>query len=419
MSGLAYCPGRNEKENKRIHGTENKDTDCLQELSECPACKRHNDVTLILPCSHTMCVHCMSAQEAKRSGRSPRQDLNCSVLCPLCRYHVELPCETWSSALSCLPRYPTLKFKTDKREVASEPHQLQGETYSLVANEDTAQCSSACSFTIPPAESNVDLQEEEMESSVFGLRFALDPLTAPTSLHLSNSLLIVTYRGISPTCPLPNVRRLMMTSDPGVTQDLPEVCTDVIIAQGQYYWEVDVYNSSIYKIGVSSLHNSKGWWLERHGLSFCAVYDGCREPLVTVPPQIKTLGLFLNFGGGTLSFYNVVTQEHLVTLPTCFNASGVLPTLGLGQGWLRLRCGLPPPPYVFLSKNSTYRHPCGSSRGRWQKDITFRSVGKVIQKFEEMSAANSSSMPGFGSHCSCGHRGTNPSGLAEQEAGPK
>ncbi|XP_061774820.1 uncharacterized protein LOC133564486 isoform X2 [Nerophis ophidion] len=250
MSGLAYCPGRNEKENKRIHGTENKDTDCLQELSECPACKRHNDVTLILPCSHTMCVHCMSAQEAKRSGRSPRQDLNCSVLCPLCRYHVELPCETWSSALSCLPRYPTLKFKTDKREVASEPHQLQGETYSLVANEDTVQCSSACSFTIPPAESNVDLQEEEMESSVFGLRFALDPLTAPTSLHLSNSLLIVTYRGISPTCPLPNVRRLMMTSDPGVTQDLPEVCTDVIIAQGQYYWEVDVYNSSIYKIAA-------------------------------------------------------------------------------------------------------------------------------------------------------------------------
>ncbi|XP_054651046.1 uncharacterized protein LOC129191595 [Dunckerocampus dactyliophorus] len=418
MSGLAFCPRRSDKENKPIYGSQNKDTDCLQEFSECAACKRNDNVTLILPCSHAMCMHCISAEKAKRSARSPRHHLSCSVLCPLCRYDVELPCKTWASALSCLPKYPTLKSARGSQETDRQPPEhMQGEIYSVVADDETAQCSSACSFATPPVESNVDLREEDMERSVFGIRFALDPLTAPTSLHLSNSSLIVAYREEIPPGPRPdnNVRRSMMTSDPGVTHDIPQVCADVIIAQGQYYWEVDVYNSSIYRIGVSSLDSSEGWWLERHGLSFCTDYDGCKEPLFTVPPQIKTLGLFLNFGGGALSFYNPVTQEHLVTLPTCFNASGVLPTLGLGQGLLRMRCGLPPPHYVFLSKNSAYRGPHGASRGQWYRDMTFQSVRKVIQKFEDLSASNS--------RLRClvpsGHQGTNPSRLAGQETGPE
>nr|XP_057936505.1 probable E3 ubiquitin-protein ligase MID2 [Doryrhamphus excisus] len=272
---------------------------------------------------------------------------------------------------------------------------MQGGIYSVVADDETAQCSSTCNVTTQPAESNVDLRDEDMEQSVFGIRFALDPLTAPTSLHFSNSSLIVAYQEEIPpgTSPGNNVRRSTMTSDPGVTRDLPRVCADVIIARGQYYWEVDVYNSSIYRIGVGSLDPSEGWWLERHGLSFCTVYDGRREPLITVPPHIKTLGLFLNFGGGALSFYNPVTQEHLVTLPTCFNPSGVIPTLGVGQGWLRLRCGLPPPHYVFLSKNSAYRDPHGAGRGVWNRDMTFQSVRKMIQKFEELCASNSAWMP--------------------------
>lgn len=43
-----------------------------------------------------------------------------------------------------------------------------------------------------------------------------------------------------------------MTSDPGIMVALPQVCADVVIAQGQYYWEVDVCNSSIYRIGKNS-----------------------------------------------------------------------------------------------------------------------------------------------------------------------
>lgn len=154
--------------------------------------------------------------------------------------------------------------------------------------------------------------------------------------------------------------------------------------------------------GVISLDRSAGWWLERQGLSFCAVYDESLEPLCTIPPQMKTLGVFLNIGGGTLSFHNPLTQEHLATLPTRFSPAGVVPALGLGHGRLRLRCGLPPPPHIFLSKDSAYRRPCGAGGGRWCREIPFQPVRKVIQKFEELAMSDSDSglVSSFGSSCS-------------------
>lgn len=90
--------------------------------------------------------------------------------------------------------------------------------------------------------------------SILGLCFALDPSTIPPSLHLSNSSLTVTYQGESPPGPPPDkmVRRSMI-SDPGVALALPQAHADVVIARGQYYWEVDVCNSSVYRIGKNSL----------------------------------------------------------------------------------------------------------------------------------------------------------------------
>lgn len=178
--------------------------------------------------------------------------------------------------------------------------------------------------------------------------------------------------------------------------------------------------------GVISLDGRSSWWLERQGLSFCAVYDGRREPLCTVPPHIKSLGVFLNMGGGTLSFHNPLTQEHITTLPTRFHPAGVLPALGLGQGRLRLRCRLPPPPHVFLGKASAYRKPAGAGGARWRRELPFQSVRKVIQKFEELAVSDSDSglVSSFGSSCSTlaslsdlGIPAMFPSGQVAQEAG--
>ncbi|CAG06380.1 unnamed protein product [Tetraodon nigroviridis] len=167
-----------------------------------------------------------------------------------------------------------------------------------------------------------------------GLRFALDPASVPPCLRLSHSSLTITYQGEDPSSPPPHSHGGgSASSDPGFT--LPEACADVIIGRGQYYWEVEVCNSSVYRI----------------------VYDTTQEPLCSVPPQIKTIGVFLNIGGGILSFHNPLTQEHLATLPTLFHPAGVRPALCLGQGRIRLRSGLPPPSHVFLCRNSNYRGP--------------------------------------------------------------
>lgn len=177
--------------------------------------------------------------------------------------------------------------------------------------------------------------------------------------------------------------------------------------------------------GVKLADGSGGCWFQRRGLFFCAVYDGSQEQLYNVPPQIKTVGLFVNIGGGALSFHNPLTQEHLATLPTCFSPTGVLPALSLGQGRLKLRCGLPPPPHVFLSKASTYNGPRGPGGVRWRREIPFQSVKKVIHKFEELTVSDSDSgiLSSFGSSCSTLASlpdleipGLVPTGQPEQEA---
>lgn len=153
---------------------------------------------------------------------------------------------------------------------------------------------------------------------------------------------------------------------------------------------------------MRSADGSGGLWLQRLGPSFSAVYDTTQEPLCTVPPQIKTIGVFLNFGGAALSFHNPLTQEHLATLPTLFHPAGVRPALCLGQGRIKLRSGLPPPLHVFLSKDSTYRGPRRAGAGRRDGDTQFQSVRKVIQKFEELNVSDPESgfQSCFGSSCS-------------------
>ncbi|XP_029700327.1 E3 ubiquitin-protein ligase TRIM17-like [Takifugu rubripes] len=369
--------------------------DYLQQVSCCPACQQWG-VLLILPCSHTMCVRCISAGGAGKPTKSHRS-AGCAVPCPGCLHPVELPCWDWSSAPSCLPKHPTVSPARVSPDVTKGPHHQRNVHRLDTEQMATPRRSRGSGPGGSPADGAVDLSEEEMEQSVFGLRFALDPASVPPSLRLSNSSLTVTYHGGDPPSPPPrDDGGGTVPSDPGLT--LPEACADVVIGRGQYYWEVDVCNSSVYRIGVRSADGSGGLWLQRLGPSFSAVYDTTQEPLCTVPPQVKTIGVFLNFGGAALSFHNPLTQEHLATLPTLFHPAGVRPALCLGQGRIKLRCGLPPPLHVFLCKDSTYRGPRRAGAGRWDGDTQFQSVRKVIQKFEGLNVSDPESS--FGSSCS-------------------
>ncbi|XP_043086375.1 cardiomyopathy-associated protein 5-like [Puntigrus tetrazona] len=319
----------------------------------CPSCAHGFDLPLILPCSHTLCGRCLTggAGPGRRGGGASSHPV---VLCPNCRHGVELPCFDWSSALTCLPFDPTVTFDPAER---GKREDRRWET-----------------------DGSVDLSEEEMESSVSGLLFSLDSSCSDSSLHLSSSALTVAVTG-----------HVSSSRDGG---PLPQVSGSVSVSRGQYYWEVDVCNSAIYRIGVISSCDGRGWWLERRGSAFRTVFDGQRELLPSVPPQLKTVGVFLNVGGASITFHNTVTQEFLAAIPAHFSAP-LRPAFQLGQGRLKLRPGLPPPNHVFLSHSSAYRGPGGAGGGRWRRDVAFGSVRAVIQKFEEISAAISDSDSGL------------------------
>lgn len=134
MSGRTFYPRRKQKlpdvETEKSSREQDEGKDCAPQLSHCPACNQEYDIVLILPCSHTMCSHCIAAGERKSSGQPNHRSAGipvCSVLCPGCRHPVELPCWNWSSATSCLPRHPTLapacvSRETGARGGASEVH---------------------------------------------------------------------------------------------------------------------------------------------------------------------------------------------------------------------------------------------------------------------------------------------------------
>ncbi|XP_048017312.1 ret finger protein-like 4B [Megalobrama amblycephala] len=321
--------------------------------SACPSCLRGFDLALILPCSHTLCGRCLveGAGLVRRGGVSSASRPVCAVLCTNCRHCVELPCFDWSSALTCLPFDPTV---TPDPEASRAQEERRWET-----------------------DGSVDLSEEEMEQSVRGLVFALDSSRSDSPLRLSSSALTVSVTG--------HVCCERTNQDEG----LPQVCGSVSVSRGQYYWEIDVCNSALYRIGVISSCDGRGWWLERRGSAFHAVFDGRRELLPSVPPQLKTVGVFLNVGGASITFHNPVTQEFLAAVPSHFSVP-LRPALQLGQGRLKLRPGLPPPNHVFLSPSSAYRGPGGAGSGRWRRDVSFGSVRAVVQKFEEMSAVSDS-----------------------------
>lgn len=70
-----------------------------------------------------------------------------------------------------------------------------------------------------------------------GLVFALDSSRSDSTLRLSSSALTVSVTG--------HVCCERTNQDEG----LPQVCGSVSVSRGQYYWEIDVCNSALYRIG--------------------------------------------------------------------------------------------------------------------------------------------------------------------------
>lgn len=71
-----------------------------------------------------------------------------------------------------------------------------------------------------------------------GLLFALNSSSITPPLQLTNSALTVSFRDSG-----------AQAGGRDLCASLPQVCADVEVHRGQYYWEVDVCNSPLYRIG--------------------------------------------------------------------------------------------------------------------------------------------------------------------------
>ncbi|XP_074864092.1 putative E3 ubiquitin-protein ligase MID2 [Carettochelys insculpta] len=128
---------------------------------------------------------------------------------------------------------------------------------------------------------------------------------------------------------------------------------NIFIDSGCHYWEVMVGSSTWYAIGIAYKSAPKNEWIGKNSSSW--VFSRCnsnfvvrhnnKELLVDVHPQMKRLGVLLDYDNNALSFYDPANSLHLHT----FNVSFVLPVCPTFTIWnksLMILSGLPAPDFI-------------------------------------------------------------------------
>ncbi|KAM5212282.1 LOW QUALITY PROTEIN: butyrophilin-like protein 3 [Hipposideros larvatus] len=154
---------------------------------------------------------------------------------------------------------------------------------------------------------------EMREARKHAVEVTLDPETAHPQLYISH-LKAVRYR---------NIPQVVTDSDKRFARKC--VVASQGFQAGKHYWEVDVGHNVMWYVGVcrddvnrnmtyERLSPNNGYWVfglnsEYEYLTFktCRITLSLRAPLTRV-------GIFLDYEGGTTSFYNVNDQSHIDTL---------------------------------------------------------------------------------------------------------
>uniref|UniRef100_A0A8C3LV10 Midline 2 n=1 Tax=Chrysolophus pictus TaxID=9089 RepID=A0A8C3LV10_CHRPC len=120
-----------------------------------------------------------------------------------------------------------------------------------------------------------------------------------------------------------------------------------------HYWEVVVGSSTWYAIGVAYKSAPKNEWIGKNSSSW--VFSRCnnnfvvrhnnKEMLVEVHPQMKRLGVLLDYDNNALSFYDPANSLHLHTFEVSFILP-VCPTFTIWNKSLMILSGLPAPDFI-------------------------------------------------------------------------
>ncbi|XP_075691701.1 putative E3 ubiquitin-protein ligase MID2 [Rhinoderma darwinii] len=128
---------------------------------------------------------------------------------------------------------------------------------------------------------------------------------------------------------------------------------NVFIDSGCHYWEVAVGNCTWYAVGIAYKSaprnewigkNTSSWVFSRCNNNFLVRYNN-KEVLLDVHPQLKRLGVLLDYDNNTLSFYDPANSLHLHTSEISFILP-VYPTFTLWNKSLLILSGLPAPDFM-------------------------------------------------------------------------
>ncbi|XP_073495744.1 probable E3 ubiquitin-protein ligase MID2 isoform X3 [Phyllobates terribilis] len=128
---------------------------------------------------------------------------------------------------------------------------------------------------------------------------------------------------------------------------------NVFIDSGCHYWEVAIGNSTWYAVGIAYKSAPKNEWIGKNTSSW--VFSRCnnnflvrhnnKEFLLDVHPQLKRLGVLLDYDNNTLSFYDPANSLHLHTFEISFILP-VCPTFTIWNKSLLILSGLPAPDFM-------------------------------------------------------------------------
>ncbi len=148
----------------------------------------------------------------------------------------------------------------------------------------------------------------------------LDPGTAQRNLVVSDDGRQVRYEE----------RKISHTESPKRFSPALFVLGREGLSSGRHYWEVDVGRKTAWTLGVASttarrkgeikLSPEGGYWCLWLKNGEVKALTSSRLPLMLPSPTSK-VGIFLDYEGGQISFYDVKARLHLYTFIDTFNES--------------------------------------------------------------------------------------------------
>ncbi|XP_059580729.1 E3 ubiquitin-protein ligase TRIM39-like, partial [Alligator mississippiensis] len=154
----------------------------------------------------------------------------------------------------------------------------------------------------------------------YAVDVTLDPDTAHPNLVLSEDRKCVQHRDTRQDLP----------DTPERFDPCPCVLGSEGITGGRRYWEVEVGDKTEWYVGVcrESVRRKGDVTLsQRHGYWVVWLEDGghkpCTSPWTPLPVRVRPrrVGVFLDYEGGEVSFYNVTDRSHLFTFTDTFSGT--------------------------------------------------------------------------------------------------